>query len=225
MHRIERLDAVLDLIEKHNSGTSLADIGTDHAYLPVKAVERGLCTKAYACDLNEGPLEASRKAIADYHLEDKITPLPGSGLGPVADKDVDLIAICGMGGVLITDILEAHRGKAQHSVLFLQANTAIDTLRRYLSGHGFQIIDEAMVKDAGHLYEIIVATGGAQTLSEDDVTFGVYLPHRDEPLFREKWTRRLEKLQSVEASLPAGHPRHTEITKDIRRIQAVMTGE
>lgn len=77
-----------------------------------------------------------------------------------------MISICGMGGLLMSEILDAHLDYVEDKILFLQANTAIDLLREYLMNHNLQIIDEALVKDAHHIYEIMVVKKGHQELDE-----------------------------------------------------------
>ena len=102
----KRLQAIADLIIKHKNGDSLADIGTDHAYLPCYLVEEGVIDYAYACDIASGPIKASIETIKLNNLENKVIPLLGSGMCPIRDKSVNMISICGMGGKLTIDILE-----------------------------------------------------------------------------------------------------------------------
>lgn len=88
-------------------GSVLADIGTDHAHLPVYLVERGVCPRAIASDLRPGPAEAARKSIRAAGLTDMVEVRIGDGLTPVAAGEVDDIAVAGMGGETIAGILEA----------------------------------------------------------------------------------------------------------------------
>ena len=131
----KRLSKVAWMIEEHKQGTILADIGTDHAYLPCFLLDEKIITLAYACDVAEGPLSSSKETIQSLHLEDQVIPLLGNGLDPIIDKKVDMISICGMGGLLMSEILDAHLDYVEDKILFLQANTAIDLLREYLMNH------------------------------------------------------------------------------------------
>ena len=152
----KRLQAIADLIEKYKQGTILADIGTDHAYLPCYLVDQGIISQAYACDIAQGPIQASIETIKQYQLENSVIPLLGSGMNPIIDKNIDMISICGMGGKLTVDILEEHLHYFNQHLLILQSNVGIEILREFLYKNHFKIIDEGIVKDAHHIYEIIV---------------------------------------------------------------------
>ena len=104
-----RLLELAQLVDKHKNGTILADIGTDHAYLPCYLIEKNIIEKAYACDVAQGPFKASLSTIEHYHFEEKIEALLGNGLNPILDKDVSMITIAGMGAFLIGDILEENK--------------------------------------------------------------------------------------------------------------------
>ena len=150
----KRLQAIADLIIKYKKGEILADIGTDHAYLPCYLVKEGIIEKAYACDIASGPINASIETIQYYELEKQVIPLLGSGMTPIIDKSIDMISICGMGGKLTVDILNEHQEFLNGHRFILQANIGIEVLREYLYQQNMKIIDEAIVKDAHHIYEI-----------------------------------------------------------------------
>ncbi len=161
----KRLQAIADLIIKYKHGDTLGDIGTDHAYLPCYLVNQQIIQKAYACDIAKGPIQASIETIKSYHLEEQVIPLLGSGIQPLLDKKVDMISICGMGGKLTVDILDEYPEYIQNQRLILQANVGLEILREYLYRHQLEIIDEDIVKDAHHIYEIIVCQKTTQTLT------------------------------------------------------------
>ena len=104
-----RLLELAQLVDKHKNGIILADIGTDHAYLPCYLIEKNIIEKAYACDVAQGPFKASLSTIEHYHFAEKIEALLGNGLNPILDKDVSMITIAGMGAFLIGDILEENK--------------------------------------------------------------------------------------------------------------------
>ena len=187
----KRLLAIAKAIAQHKQGTILADIGTDHAYLPCFLYDQGVIEKAYACDVAEGPLASSKQTIIANHMEGKIIPLLGNGLDPIVNEDVDMISICGMGGMLMIEILDAHNEMHNHR-FFLQANNGLAELRAYLAGHHFCIIDEDLVEDAHHIY------------------------------FRKKWQFELNVQKKIMASLPEGHPKHTNVLKMIEKIEKVL---
>ena len=106
----KRLELLAYLVEKHKKGNILADIGTDHAYLPCYLIERNIIEKAYACDVAKGPFAASLSTIRQYHFEENVEALLGDGLDPILDKEVDMVTIAGMGSFLIVEILEKVEG-------------------------------------------------------------------------------------------------------------------
>ena len=217
----KRLLAIAKAIAQHKQGTILADIGTDHAYLPCFLYDQGVIEKAYACDVAEGPLASSKQTIIANHMEGKIIPLLGNGLDPIVNEDVGMISICGMGGMLMIEILDAHNEMHDHR-FFLQANNGLAELRAYLAGHHFCIIDEDLVEDAHHIYEYMVVEEGEMVLDEDDLLFGPINRQKKTELFRKKWQFELNVQKKIMASLPEGRPKHTNVLKMIEKIEKVL---
>jgi len=217
----KRLLAIAKAIAQHKQGTILADIGTDHAYLPCFLYDQGVIEKAYACDVAEGPLASSKQTIIANHMEGKIIPLLGNGLDPIVNEDVDMISICGMGGMLMIEILDAHNEMHDHR-FFLQANNGLAELRAYLAGHYFCIIDEDLVEDAHHIYEYMVVEKGEMVLDEDDLLFGPINRQKKTELFRKKWQFELNVQKKIIASLPEGHPKRINVTQMIEKIEKVL---
>lgn len=207
-----RLLKIAESITLYKKGTILADIGTDHAYLPCFLYSRNVIDLAYACDIAEGPLKSSQATIASEHLEGHVIPLLGDGLNPVADKKTDMIAICGMGGMLMSQILDAHPELLKDHRFFLQANTAIDLLREYLMQRDMRIIDEFMVKDGHHIYEIIVTEHDSHvSYSQEDLIFGPCLRVKRGDLFMAKWQHELMVQKRILAQLDRHHERYSTI--------------
>lgn len=217
----KRLLAIAKAIAQYKQGTILADIGTDHAYLPCFLYDQGVIEKAYACDVAEGPLASSKQTIIANHMEGKIIPLLGNGLDPIVNEDVDMISICGMGGMLMIEILDAHNEMHNHR-FFLQANNGLAELRAYLAGHHFCIIDEDLVEDAHHIYEYMVVEKGEMALDEDDLLFGPINRQKKTELFRKKWQFELNVQKKIIASLPEGHPKRINVTQMIEKIEKVL---
>ena len=220
----KRLQAIADIIKKYKQGEVLADIGTDHAYLPCYLVEEDVIEKAYACDIASGPINASIETIEQYQLEKHVIPLLGSGMNPILDKDVDMISICGMGGKLTIDILDEHKEYHNDHRFILQSNIGIELLREYLSEQQMVIIDESIVKDSNHIYEIIVCEKTTEKLNyqEEDFYFGPCLRKQKNALFYEKWHRQLEINQEILKSLEKNHPRFIEVTHIIEMIEGEL---
>lgn len=161
----KRLSAVAALIRP---GSRLADIGTDHAYLPVYLVQAGVCPSAVASDIGAGPLDAARRTVTENGLTSKIALRLGDGLSTIEAAEVEDIAIAGMGGETIAAILEAAAWVKTGGVrLVLQPMTRAEDLRRWLMTNGFSVLEEHLVTDGRHLYPVLAAEYTAATPCED----------------------------------------------------------
>ncbi len=135
-----------------------ADIGSDHAYLPIYLVKNGICKSAIASDINKGPVERAKINIMVAGLCGKVIPVLADGLDKACMYLPDDIIIAGMGGELIRDILKASDYVKSNKVrLILQPMTMPDVLRAYLCKNGFNIIDEKVCSAAGKCYVVICA--------------------------------------------------------------------
>lgn len=153
-----RLAAIASLVP---SGAKLADIGTDHAYLPIYLVHNNIIENAVAGDVRNGPLEAARRAVSANGLLNKISLRLGDGLAVITPGEVDTVVIAGMGGGTITDILTAsHEVVSRLRCLILQPMIGAALVRKWLVNNGWKITAEQLVEDDGRLYEIITASPG-----------------------------------------------------------------
>ena len=151
----DRLQKIADLIEP---GESIADIGTDHGFLPIALWERGKSPHVILSDINTGPLEKARDNINKYFPEKAFDLRIGSGLQTLKTAEVDTIVIAGMGGLLIAEILGEDLKKSKsYRKMILQPRNAQDKLRLWLLENGFAIQDESLVREGKYLCEIILA--------------------------------------------------------------------
>lgn len=161
------------------------DVGCDHAQLCIHLITRCGVGHAFASDVREGPLEMARRAIAAHGLEDKITPVLCDGLSAFSPDDADTVAICGMGGENIADILARApwTGDGRHT-LVLQPMSRDRQLRLFLMDNGYTIAEERLVEEKNHLYVVMKVRAGAyrggrhglfSDAMEDDPGFGRYL--------------------------------------------------
>ncbi len=161
-----RLAQVAAFVRK---GSRLADIGTDHARLPVELVKSGVCTYAIASDVKKGPVAAANRTVGEAELSQKIDVRLGNGLQTVHPDEVDDIVIAGMGGETIAMILaDAPWVQQERYRMILQPMTRAEKLRRYLWENGFDILSEAVVQDGKHWYTVIHAAfkGGVFVVDE-----------------------------------------------------------
>lgn len=160
-----RLLTVAELVKK---STSVADVGTDHAYVPVYLILTHKCEKALAVDINRGPLMRAEDNIKKFSLEEKITTRLSDGLKNISDNEADTVIIAGMGGILINNIIENDKDRLTSVKRFiLQPMTAVEETRRYLAENGFLIEDERLAKENDKIYTIISAVPGKMNIEKE----------------------------------------------------------
>ena len=136
----------------------VADIGTDHAMLPVYLARQGICSKIIATDLHAGPLEAASSNVGLFNLWKQVDLRQGDGLEIIQPGEVNVIIIAGMGGVKINEIMSRAGAVLQQADrLVLQPSAGAGLVRRWLLGNGWDLVDEDLVIDDERFYEIIVA--------------------------------------------------------------------
>ncbi|HIV86096.1 MAG TPA: class I SAM-dependent methyltransferase [Candidatus Monoglobus merdigallinarum] len=149
-----RLEKIAALI---NNSQVAADIGTDHAYLPIALISRGKAKHVIASDINPGPLERARSNVSKYNMNEQISLRLGSGLSAIAAGEcADTLVIAGMGGLNIMQMLkEGEETVKKAETVIVQPMTKIPELRQYLYDSGFSGIREYLVKESEKLYVII----------------------------------------------------------------------
>lgn len=143
------------IAEKISNVGVVADIGTDHGYIPIYLVKNNIAKKAIASDVNKDPLNKAKINASLEGVIDKIDLRLGSGLKPLKNKEVEVVLIAGMGGNLIRDILEEDLNKVKNlEYLLLQPAQNPEVLREYLYNSDYEIIDEDICLDEDKYYEI-----------------------------------------------------------------------
>lgn len=151
------MQAVADFVPL---GARVIDVGTDHAMIPVWLAQSGRAAHIWASDLRPGPLEGAKLLIAETGTGDKIHIKLTDGLSGFSAEDGDTVIIAGMGGETMVSILSAALWTRRGTLLILEPQSKQDVLRRFLVDNGFRIRREALVKDAGRIYPILLAEGG-----------------------------------------------------------------
>lgn len=137
-------------------GKKIADVGTDHAYLPIWLAKKNLITAAIAADINEGPLILANKNIIKYHVEDIVRTVQSDGLQNINSEDADDIIIAGMGGDIIVKILEnVDWIRNNNKRLILQPMSGDEKLRFFLFENKFKIVKEETVISQGRVYTVM----------------------------------------------------------------------
>lgn len=188
------------IAQKLPESNIICDIGTDHAYIPIYAVSKNICKRAVASDVREGPLAIAKENIAEHGFKDKIEVRLGSGLNTVSGEELDTIVIAGMGGILIKDILTEDFEKACGAkTLILQPMNAIEVLREWLSGNGFEITDEELAAEGEKIYNVIVCKWTGITTRELLIHYyiGRKLIDKKDPLLKELLTRKTKQLEVI----------------------------
>ena len=149
-----RLKALADLI---NIGAAVADIGSDHGYLPVYLAQNRVATRIIASDISAASLSAARRFAKMYNVTESITFMVTPGLDGITAADVDTIVIAGMGGETILQILENAPWTNSEAVkLILQPQSKIDLLCRFLYDNGYEIKETKSITDRGKSYTVIM---------------------------------------------------------------------
>lgn len=179
---------------------TLVDVGTDHAYIPVYAVMKGVCNKALATDIRIGPVKIAERNIRRYGLTDKIEARLGAGLAPVACGEADTAVIAGMGGPLICRILQDSPEKARGmKLLILQPMNAVEAVRKQLNEEGFAIREEVLAREGDKLYNIICTewTGCSRPQDEYELYTGRELLESGDPLLGHYLEKKLRQLDVI----------------------------
>lgn len=197
-HLSARLACVASLVP---AGARVADIGSDHAYLPAALVLDGKIDFAIAGEVVKGPYENAVHEIKDHQLEGQVIPRLADGLAAIEPADkVDTITIAGMGGSLIASILEKGKDKlTEIKRLVLQPNVGESQLREWLMNNHYQIMTEKIIEEDNHIYEIIVAEPSVVPFrySKYELDFGPFLLENKGPIFKKKWREYLQREAHV----------------------------
>lgn len=165
------------------AGAVFADIGTDHGYLPLFLLREGRIERAYLSDVNQGPLSSAQRNAEAEGLADRCEFLLTDGASALCGKGITDYAICGMGGELISRIIEDAQHLYDSSVrLILQPMTKQEHLRAFLARSGFSIVSERFSFDSGKYYVTLVAeyTGEERVITDAEAELGLLMPHNDD---------------------------------------------
>ena len=214
-----RLRAIADLVP---AGSRLADIGTDHGYIPIDLLLDGRITAAIATDIGELPLDHARRTAKRCGLAEGIDFRLGDGLGPLAPGEADVIVIAGMGGDSIADILAASPWAREGPLLLLQPMSKAEVLRAFLPENGYRVEAERLAADKGKLYPILTVQGGAMAPAAAAEAWGGFLLQRD-PLWGLYLEDRLLRLRRAVSGLAKARDNTAEEKRqELSRVIAAL---
>lgn len=214
MNLTPRLLKIASLVP-HNS--VLADVGTDHAYVPVYCILNGICKRAFAMDINEGPLNNAEETVNHYGVSDKVELRLSDGLDKLGADEADTVVIAGMGGLLIKSILEKANLKCG-TTLILQPMLAQRELREYLYSNDIEITDEYLAKEDNKIYNIFVAKVGSKyQCSSDDVLVGRNVSKNSPELFEFYKGKEINVRKKILGGLSSAKVRDEDAIKSVTK--------
>ena len=192
----ERLRTVASFVREDSK---LADIGSDHAYLPCFLVHEGIISQAIAGEVVKGPFESAQKHVISEGLQSNIDVRFGNGLEVISDEDnVQTVTIAGMGGPLIATILESGKDKlTKVDTLILQPNIHAKAIREWAIQEQWKIDQEVILEEHDKIYEILVLKKGIMQLSEKELLVGPILSKEKSPVYQKKWNNELNEWQRI----------------------------
>ncbi|MBS6644573.1 MAG: SAM-dependent methyltransferase [Clostridiaceae bacterium] len=221
-----RLEMVASLVEP---GSRIADVGTDHAYVPIWLVEQNRAVSAIAMDVRPGPLERAQNHIKTYGMEGRIQTRLSDGVSMLKPEEADTVVIAGMGGELVIHILEEGR-HVWNSVKtwILSPQSELGKVRRYLEDQGFCITEEDMTCEEGKYYTVMKVVRGSMSLKKEAYyLYGKYLAEHKNPVLKEflekenlLYQKVLEQLNLHETK--TSRDRKLEIIQQLEWIKEIL---
>ncbi|EAF4511709.1 tRNA (adenine-N(1))-methyltransferase [Listeria monocytogenes serotype 1/2a] len=216
----KRLEKVASYITKNER---IADIGSDHAYLPCFAVKNQTASFAIAGEVVDGPFQSAQKQVRSSGLIEQIDVRKGNGLAVIEKKDViDTIVIAGMGGALIRTILEEGAAKlAGVTKLILQPNIAAWQLREWSEQNNWLITSEAILREDNKIYEIMVLAPSKKPVAwtKQEIFFGPCLLKDQSAIFKSKWRHEANTWQNIIQTISNNQPVSPENQAKIRELE------
>ncbi|WP_066064161.1 tRNA (adenine(22)-N(1))-methyltransferase [Neobacillus soli] len=230
----DRLAAVAKYVPKD---ARLADIGSDHAYLPCFLAKNSGITFAIAGEVAHGPYQSAKSNVAAEGLAEIISVRMGDGLEVIEPEEVDCITIAGMGGALIKSILENGKDKL-NSVkrLVLQPNISAISIREWFIDNNWELVAEEIIEEDGKIYEVLIGEKGNPhrpygAALDKGLLMGPFLVQKHDEIFTKKWSAEKKNWQRIyEALEDATETAETiekqqELINKIRLVEEVLKNE
>ena len=215
MELTARLQAVADQVPL---GAAFADIGTDHAYIPIYLTEQNVISEAIAMDINRGPLERAEEHIREYGFENRIQTRLSDGLKKLEIGEADAMIAAGMGGALVIKILEDRKEVAKSlKELILQPQSELGKVRAYLLENGYQVISENMILEDGKYYpmmKVIPCEENVEAYESEELEYGKWLLKHANPVLKQFLEREIQINEGIIKSLNAQQTERAKCRQD-----------
>ncbi|MGG3562213.1 tRNA (adenine(22)-N(1))-methyltransferase TrmK [Neobacillus rhizosphaerae] len=234
----DKLSMRLETVAKYvPAGSRMADIGSDHAYLPCYLAKNTGISFAIAGEVAMGPYQSAERNVQSEGLTTIISVRMGDGLEVIQPGEVDCITIAGMGGSLITSILENGKKKLDSVTrLVLQPNISAVSIRKWFLENNWELVSEEIIEEDGKIYEVLVGEKGDpykpyNEKIESGLLLGPFLSRKQEEAFQKKWTMELRNWQRIVEQLEsAGETAETiekkqEIVNKINLVEEALKNE
>ena len=208
-----------ECIMSHVTKRTVADVGTDHAYIPIALIEKNLCDRVIATDIKQGPVDIAKNNIKKYGYENKIEVRKGAGLVPLNEGECEECIIAGMGGMTIRNILEEKTLKS--CTYILQPMNCQYELRKYLYNNGFEITEEDLAVEGFKVYNIICVKKGVSTPPKEEIDY-----HIPPSLLNHKYINELKaKKQREFTKIKSGLEKSADSDKELIEHYEMLLGK
>ncbi|WP_338972960.1 class I SAM-dependent methyltransferase [Spiroplasma endosymbiont of Panorpa germanica] len=206
----------------------VADIGTDHAYLPIYLAKGHKVKFVYASDINKNPFKVAKENVKNFGVSDSIEVINSPGLSWTLERDnliIDCCVISGMGSTTILDILKLDNDKINSYII--SSNTLVGPIRQWVKEQKYFIEQEVLVEDNNIIYEIIKINkfAGIKIKKHSQIYFGPILLKNIDKLFVEKWVKEKEKINKILINLPSRDKKIKPLKKNLKLINKFINKE
>lgn len=221
MELSKRLQAVADLV---SDGLVVADVGTDHGYIPIYLIETKKTPKAFAMDVNKGPLLRAEEHIREHGLHDLIETRLSDGVSALQPGECECVVIAGMGGALTVKILEEGKEVFRNLKEFvLQPQSELQKVREYLCQNAYCIVEENMVLDDGKYYPMFrVVNEPSPEYHSVELRYGKLLLEQKNAILKVFLEKEKAGKEMIFANLQKNDGEHIEVRK--KEIQEELEG-
>ena len=221
MELSKRLQAVADLVSE---GLVVADVGTDHGYIPIYLIETKKSPKAFAMDVNKGPLLRAKEHIAEHGLETRIETRLSDGVRALKKDECDCVVVAGMGGALTIKIMEEGKDIFRNLKEFvLQPQSELQKVRAYLCENAYFIVEENMVLDDGKFYPMFrVINGQSEEYHAIELCYGKLLLEQKNAVLKNFLEKEKAVKELILSNLEQSFGEHIETRR--KEIQEELEG-